>query len=145
MRPPVNYAIAVYLRRKYAEARELLARTTADPERYQHDALMRIVTANADTTYGRQHGFRKIRTVQEYRAAVPINSYEELRPYVDRIADGTDLHGLTADPVEMFTNTSGTTNKSKLVPVTASGRLAERRVKDAWLALLVHDHPSILQ
>jgi hypothetical protein len=144
MRPLINYPIAVYLRRKYAQARELLDRTAADPERYQREALARIVSANAETTYGRQHKFASLRSVSDYREAVPINTYEELRPYVDRIADGTDPHALTGDTVEMFTNTSGTTNKPKLIPVTASGRLAERRVKDAWLSMLVHDHPTIL-
>jgi hypothetical protein len=144
MRPPINYAITVYLRGKYVQTRALLARICEDPARYQGEALQRILTANADTTYGRQHGFAKVQSVRDFRQAVPINSYEELRPYVDRVADGTDPHALTADPVTMFTNTSGTTNKPKLVPVTASGRLAERRVKDMWLSMLAHDHPTLL-
>jgi GH3 auxin-responsive promoter len=144
MRPAINHAIGVYLSAKYVQTRSLLDRVSEDPRRYQNEALQRILSANADTTYGRQHHFASVRNVREFRQAVPINGYEELRPYVDRIADGSDPHALTADRVEMFTNTSGTTNKPKLVPVTASGRLAERRVKDAWLALLVHDHPTIL-
>ena len=77
-----------------------------------------------------------------FARAVPINTYEELRPYVDAVANGTDPHALTADPVEMFTNTSGTTSKPKLVPVTASSRAAERRVKNAWLAYLAADAPG---
>jgi hypothetical protein len=145
MRPAINHAIGVYIRAKYAQSRTLLDRVTEDPKRYQDEALQRILTANAETTYGRQHSFSSLRTVREFRQAIPINTYEELRPYVDRVADGSDPHALTADRVEMFTNTSGTTSKPKLVPVTASGRLAERRVKDVWLSLLIHDHPSILE
>ena len=144
MRPAINHVIGVYLRAKHTQAQALLSRVCEDPASYQQQALQRILTANAETTYGRQHGFASLRTVHDFRQAVPINSYEDLRPYVDRVADGSDPHALTADRVEMFTNTSGTTNKPKLVPVTTSGRLAERRVKDAWLALLVHDHPTIL-
>ena len=144
MRPAINHVIGVYLRAKHTKAQALLSRVCEDPASYQQQALQRILTANAETTYGRQHGFASLRTVHDFRQAVPINSYEDLRPYVDRVADGSDPHALTADRVEMFTNTSGTTNKPKLVPVTRSGRLAERRVKDAWLALLVHDHPTIL-
>jgi hypothetical protein len=145
MRPAINHAIGVYIRAKYAQSRALLDRITEDPKRYQDEALQRILTVNANTTYGRQHRFSSLRTVHDFRQAIPINTYEELRPYVDRVADGSDPHALTADRVEMFTNTSGTTSKPKLVPVTASGRLAERRVKDVWLSLLIHDHPSILQ
>ena len=144
MRPIVNLPIEMYLRQLRRPTGALLARITADPERYQRRTLQRIVTANAATTYGRAHGFARINSVADFRAAVPINTYEELRPYVDRIADGSDPHALTADPVEMFTNTSGTTSKPKLIPVTASGRRAERRVKTAWLALLAADHPGVL-
>ena len=141
MRPIVNLPIEMYLRRLRKPTGALLAQITADPERYQRRTLQRIVNANAATTYGREHGFARINSVADFRAAVPINTYEELRPYVDRIADGSDPHALTADPVEMFTNTSGTTSKPKLIPVTASGRRAERRVKTAWLALLAADLP----
>ena len=86
-----------------------------------------------------------IRGIDDFRSAVPINTYEELRPYVDAVANGTDPHALTADRVEMFTNTSGTTSKPKLVPVTASSRAAERRVKNAWLAYLAAAHPGVLR
>jgi GH3 auxin-responsive promoter len=145
MQTVARFLVSLHLRRKRAEARRFLARTTAEPERFQEQALRRILSANQQTTYGQEHLFRKIKTPREFQEAVPINSYEELRPYVDRIADGSDPHALTADPVEMFTNTSGTTSKPKLIPVTASGRRAERRVKDAWLANLVGDYPSILR
>jgi hypothetical protein len=144
MRPIVNTAIELYLRRVHRHTLALLSQTTAEPERYQAQALQRILAANAATTYGREHGFARIRTAADFRAAVPVSTYEELRPYVDRIADGTDPHALTADPVEMFTNTSGTTSQPKLIPVTASGRRAERRVKNAWLSLLAADHPRVL-
>src|SRR4051794_36206341 len=144
MRPLVNYPISLYLRKVHAQAQATLAQITAEPEPSQLRTPRRILAANADTTYGREHGFATLRSVREYREAVPINTYEELRPYVDRIADGTDPHALTADDVEMFTNTSGTTSKPKLIPVTAGGRQAERRVKDMWLAHLAADHPYVL-
>ncbi|HEY3061227.1 MAG TPA: GH3 auxin-responsive promoter family protein [Chloroflexota bacterium] len=145
MRPAINHAIGAYMRAKYVQSRALLDRTTEDPQRYQHEALQRILMANAETTYGRQHHFASLRTVRDFNQAIPINTYEELRPYVDRVADGSDPHALTADPVQMFTNTSGTTSKPKLIPVTASGRRAERRVRDVWLSRLIHDHPTILR
>jgi hypothetical protein len=144
MRPIVNLPIELYLRRLHRQTGALLGKITAEPERYQRHTLQRILAANAATTYGREHGFARITSVEDFRAAVPINTYEELRPYVDRIADGSDPHALTADAVEMFTNTSGTTSKPKLIPVTASGRRAERRVKNAWLAFLAADHPGVL-
>jgi nucleoside-diphosphate-sugar epimerase len=139
-----NILLPPVLRYMRWRADELLKRTTREPERYQREALLRILAANADTTYGREHSFAKLRSVEDFRRAVPINTYEELRPYIDRVADGTDPHAITADDVEMFTNTSGTTSKPKLIPVTKSGRLAERRVKNAWVSYLARDHPRTL-
>jgi hypothetical protein len=144
MRPAAGYVLPLYLSAKRRATRKLLDRITADPARFQEEALRRILAANAETTYGREHGFGTIGTVAEFQRTVPINTYEELRPYVDRIADGSDPHALTADEVEMFTNTSGTTAKPKLIPVTKGGRRAERRVKEMWFAQLVGDYPSIL-
>jgi hypothetical protein len=144
MRSATSLVLSVYLRRRLAQAKAMLARTTAEPERYQEQVLRDIIAANAETTYGREHGFANIRTVADFQQAVPINTYEELRPFVDRIAEGSDPHALTADPVEMFTSTSGTTSKPKLIPVTASGRRAETKVKEAWIAHLAADYPSLL-
>ena len=53
MRPIVNLPIEMYLRQLRRPTGALLARITADPERYQRRTLQRIVTANAATTYGR--------------------------------------------------------------------------------------------
>src|SRR5688500_16247218 len=144
MQPAIRIAVDAYLRRQRARTQHALAETTAEPERYQRETLLGILAANSGTTYRREHDFARLRSVADFQSAVPVNTYEELRPYVDRIAEGSDPHALTADPVEMFTNTSGTTSKPKLVPVTAGGRRAERRVKTAWLAHLAGDHPSIL-
>ena len=71
------------------EADLLLAETTARPV-YQQQALLRIVAMNAETTYGREHGFGSVRDLDDFRSAVPINTYEDFRPYVDRIASGAD-------------------------------------------------------
>src|SRR6266540_4054792 len=134
--------LRLYLRRRRSQGEGLLKRLTSAPERHQQETLLRIVGANAETTYGREHGFDRIGSIRDFQDAVPINSYEELRPYVERIVDGTDPRALTADRVEMFTNTSGTTSKPKLIPVTAGGRHAERRVKETWMAYLAADYPS---
>lgn len=139
----LSTALRASLKVKHARARAHLTRTTARPERAQHDTLLRILAHNGGTTYGTRHGFGSIRSVREFQDAVPINSYEALRPWIDRIAEGADPHALTADPVEMFTSTSGTTNQPKLIPVTATGRRAEQRVKEAWLGQLAADHPGV--
>ena len=43
-----------------------------DVEGAQAAKLREIVDRNADTDYGRKHGFASIRTIEDYRKAVPV-------------------------------------------------------------------------
>lgn len=143
MSSPLSHVLRLYFQRVRAQNRRTLTKALEQPERFQNEALLRILRANATSTYGIAHGFDRIQSVREFQDAVPVNSYEDLRPHIERIADGRDPHALTSDTVEMFTSTSGTTSDPKLIPVTASGRRAEQRVKKAWLGQLAADHPAI--
>src|ERR1700682_1509628 len=92
---------------------------TWDPKRAQEYKLMEIINRNADTVYGREHGFAAIRTVRDYQAHVPVNTYETLKPYIDRVLAG-EAGVLTADEPLMFATTSGTTGRAKYIPITSS-------------------------
>ena len=54
--------------------------------------LLSIVRANRDTAYGREHGFGSIEDIDDYQRNVPINTYESLAPYVERMAAGEPHH-----------------------------------------------------
>jgi hypothetical protein len=119
-------------------------RAAAEPERAQVAVLRALLRQNAKTAFGREHGFGAIRTVADYRRAVPLRDYEALRPYVRRIVEG-EAAVLTADPVTAFATTSGTTGEPKLVPVTAAwlGRMAT--LVRLWMLGAVRDHPGLLR
>lgn len=80
--------------------------------------LMKLISDNKDTEYGRLYHFDKIRSVGDYRRMVPIVTYGELGPYVDRMADGCETNLITAYPVEFYSFTSGSTGKPKRIPLT---------------------------
>lgn len=92
------------------------------------ETLRQIVAANQDTAFGRAHGFAGLdlrRDARAFREAVPVQSYEDLRPYVDRMAAG-EAGVLCAEPVLFFAMSSGTSGQAKLVPTTRSlGRTQE--------------------
>ncbi len=104
----------------------------------------RYITANAETAFGREHGFSKIETLDDYRHAVPIRSYEQLAPWIDRIVGG-EANVLTAAEAVMFFVTTGTTGKPKRVPVT---REYFRNFTDNLLvywATLCEHFPSVVE
>jgi hypothetical protein len=89
------------------------------PAEAQWEKLAEICGRNADTDFGRKHGFERVRSVADYRAAVPANTYDTLSPWIDRVTAGEE-NVLTADKALMFATTSGTTGAAKYIPVTPS-------------------------
>jgi hypothetical protein len=93
--------------------------STWEPARAQRDKLLEICTRNAATAYGRDHGFAGIRSVADYQARVPPNTYETLSAHIDRMTRG-ESNVLTQDRPLLFATTSGTTGPAKYIPVTPS-------------------------
>jgi hypothetical protein len=94
---------------------------TRDPVAAQERKLHEILSSNRNTEYGRAHGFARISDLRGYRRFVPVATYEDIRPHVERMANG-EPNVLTAEAPVMFAMTSGTTGKSKLIPVTPTCR-----------------------
>ena len=60
---------------RYAH-RRALALDRMDAGRAQDDTLLRLVRTAADTRFGRDHDFARIRSVADFQARVPIRDYE---------------------------------------------------------------------
>src|SRR4026207_2409450 len=90
---------------------------TKNPWKTQERLLLDIIQRNRATCFGRDHHFDAIRNLNDYRKQVEIGDYERLRAYVERAQNGA-ANVLTAEPVLMFTTTSGSTGQPKLIPVT---------------------------
>ena len=115
---------------------------TRDPGAAQHRKLMEIVGRNADTEYGRQHGFRSIRDLGDWRARVPLVTYEKIRDRIERVIEG-ETNVLTAENPVMFAQTSGSTGKAKYVPVTPTCRGCDHSSR-TWVYRASQDHPTML-
>jgi hypothetical protein len=117
-------------------------RLTLKPEEIQQRLLLQIVQRNRATRFGRDHGFGSIRSLSDYRNRVPLADYERLRPYVE-LAENGERDALTADPVLVFTMTSGSTGDPKLIPVTAGARESHRQLTRLWYDRALADHPEL--
>jgi GH3 auxin-responsive promoter len=117
--------------------------TCRDPAQAQDRLLLQILDANADTEFGRRHGFGGITTFAEFRERIPISSYEDLEPYINAAMQGQP-NQLTKDPPVLFTTTSGTTGNRKYIPMTRQGKRAKSHLTWLWLCGLYRDHPGIV-
>lgn len=59
-----------------------------DPMACQEEFVMRLVRENTTTAYGRDHGFEHIHSMEEFRRYIPLTTYDDYLPYVERIAKG---------------------------------------------------------
>jgi hypothetical protein len=88
------------------------------PVETQQEVLYQLLTKSANTEWGRRFGYSSISTAREYQSRVPVQSYEDLIPYVDRLKKG-EVNLLWPGEVKWFAKSSGTTStKSKFIPVT---------------------------
>lgn len=109
----------------------------------QRRLLLDLLQRNAASDYGRQHNFAAIRTVAEYQARVPLVSYDQLQPWIERIGAGQP-QVLTAAPVFLLEPTSGATAATKLIPYTAALKREFQRGIAPWIVDLYTRHPSLL-
>jgi hypothetical protein len=110
----------------------------------QEALLLGMLRRNADTVFGRAHGFARIATREEYRRAVPIGGWDSFSPYIDRITAG-ERDVLTAGPLpRMFNKTSGTTAKPKLIPVMPEVERGNQTTQKLWAYQALRGHPRFL-
>lgn len=96
---------------------DFLERETVEPMTCTTALLMKLLDDNKDTVYGRKYGFAEIHSVEDYQKRVPVVTYDELAPYIERMANG-EKNILTAYPCGHFNETSGTVGAPKLIPMT---------------------------
>ena len=88
-------------------------------EKTQRKVLEKLIKKAADTEIGREHGFKNIRSYEDFAAEMPVVEYEQIRHYIDRMLEG-EPSVLWPGLCKRFAQSSGTSGgKSKYIPVTA--------------------------
>ena len=88
------------------------------PFETQQETLYKLLAKAATTEWGKKYDYKSIRTIKEYQSRFPVQTYEDILPYVDRLRNGeTDL--LWPGEIKWFAKSSGTTStKSKFIPMS---------------------------
>jgi hypothetical protein len=88
------------------------------PGDVQQEQLFKLLNKAQDTEIGRKFQFKEIKSIKEYQDRVPIHSYENFKPYVDRLLKGEESI-VWPGSIKWFAKSSGTTSdKSKFIPVS---------------------------
>jgi hypothetical protein len=88
------------------------------PVETQDEALYSLLGKAASTEWGRKFDFSSINSVSEYQSRLPIQNYEDIIPYVERLRKG-EVNLLWPGEIKWFAKSSGTTStKSKFIPMS---------------------------
>lgn len=88
------------------------------PEDVQHELFEKLMEQGCQTAYGKEHQFSRIKSYQDFKELVPLNNYESLKPWIDRLMEG-EQYLLWSQETKWFAKSSGTTSdRSKFIPVT---------------------------
>lgn len=94
-----------------------IARWSAKAVDCQEKTMRQIVSKAANTAFGRDHSFSTIKTYEDFKRAVPIRDYEDLKPYIERVKNG-EPDVLWPGRPAYFAKTSGTTSGVKYIPMS---------------------------
>lgn len=133
-------SILTWVMKKRIHDIELFVKYPHDVQRELFDSLVR---RGAGTEYGIRYGFSEIKTVEHFRNQVPIVTYEDIYPYVERLMAG-EQNLLWPSEIRWFAKSSGTTNaRSKFIPVSAEA-LEDCHFKGGkdLLSIYVNNYPE---
>lgn len=112
--PIINSIVGWFLKKRIHQINLFL--------KYPHDVQnewFHSLIHNAEyTEWGKKYDYSSIKSVETFKERVPINDYNALKPYIDRLRKG-EQSLLWPGETRYFAKSSGTTqNKSKFIPIT---------------------------
>ncbi|MGZ3922253.1 MAG: GH3 auxin-responsive promoter family protein [Flavisolibacter sp.] len=114
-----------------------------DPVGTQFNVWQDLIASGQYTEFGRLFRFSQVQSLADFKEKVPIQDYESLKPYIERMMQGEE-NVLWNTPIEWFAKSSGTTSdKSKFIPVSEES-LKENHYKASKdvLSLYYISHPG---
>jgi phenylacetate-coenzyme A ligase PaaK-like adenylate-forming protein len=107
-------SIASWLMKKRMHQVELFMKY---PHDVQNEWLLDLVSKAKDTEFGKLHDFKSINNYEQFKQNIPLHDYETLKPYIERTRRG-EQNLLWSSEIKWFAKSSGTTDKSKFIPVS---------------------------
>ena len=95
-----------------------IERYVAHAAEIQQRVFQRLIRKATDTEWGKKYNYASIHSYDDFASRLPINTYEEIKPYVERMRRG-EQNLLWPSEIKWFAKSSGTTNdKSKFLPIS---------------------------
>jgi hypothetical protein len=109
------------------------------PQETQEEVLFRLLARASDTTFGKKYEYSSISSVKDFQSRIPVQTYEELIPFVERLRKG-ECNLLWPGETKWFAKSSGTTSaRSKFIPISCES-LEDCHFRGGKDMLVVYTH-----
>lgn len=113
------------------------------PNEVQEEWFEQLISGAELTEWGKKYHYKSINTLTQFKQRVPIQTYDTLKPYIERMLKG-EQNVLWHSGIRWFAKSSGTTNdRSKFIPVSEES-LEECHMKGGkdMLSLYFNNRPN---
>ena len=132
-------SIASWFMKKRMHQIELFIKYPID---VQTEWLYSLIYEASDTFYGKKFGFESIKNYKQFKENIPLSDYESLKPFIDRMRRG-EQNLLWHSDIKWFAKSSGTTDKSKFLPVSQESlEGCHYNAGRDMITLHCHNHPD---
>jgi len=116
---------------------------TGDPVTSQQRTFDQLISTAKYTEWGKKYDYPNVSTVNDLRNRFPVQDYDTLKPYIERIMQG-EQQVLWPSHISWFAKSSGTTSdKSKFIPVTDDAlKDCHYKASRDVLAMYLYQNPS---
>jgi auxin responsive GH3 family protein len=87
---------------KNTKALQFIEEMTKNTDSVQQKVLAEILTQNAETEYLKRFGLNGATDRETFKSNVPVVTYEDLQPDIQRIANGDRSPILSSSPISEF-------------------------------------------
>lgn len=94
--------MAVDCTSNHLKALRFIEKMTRNPDAVQEDVLAQILTQNAHTEYLTSFNLGGATDRQTFKSKIPMISYQDIHPLIQRIANGDRSPILSAHPISEF-------------------------------------------
>lgn len=114
-------------------------------KKIQGQTFWRYLNQAKNTAYGKKRNLSSIRSIKEFQKNIPIQTYEDYSPYIERIKKGErNVLFPPGEKLIMFALSSGTTAIPKFIPVTTSFFKSYKLGSLYWGSFMFLSYPGLL-
>ncbi|CBI17981.3 unnamed protein product, partial [Vitis vinifera] len=111
---------------KNIRALEFIEDVTMNAKEVQMQVLSEIITRNSNVEYLQRHGLNGRVDADTFKKIVPVVTYEDMLPDIERIANGDMSPILCSKPISEFLTSSGTSGGERKLMPTIEEELGRR-------------------